>query len=472
MQVTLYEFVKRENSTKRPTTSTPSEVTGCVLKEATSIIRPTLVFTGLGNPTRFNYLYIEELGGRYYFIEDWVSVQNRWECNCTVDVLASFKTEIGGSTEYILRSSYEKDDRVIDTLYPVKNETVTYHTSKGSPFNPGPYGFNSGNYVVGIITGDANAFGSVGYYVFTASQFRQLVDNLFSDNIIEDIENLDLIKAQLNPIQYVVSVKWFPEGIAIDTYDDVVSNLKLGWWSVGTSCKRLRSTVALLEDSIALPQHPQTQEIGRFLNFSPYTKHTIVINPFGSIVLDPSYFDGLSALKYDIDVDIISGVAILSFDVGTATSVKEIMSYKAVVGVDIKLAQVASDYYGAQVSAIGGIASAIGGAVTGVVGGIIGGFSGLASSIGNATQQMMPSVSCVGGSSGVVDCYTPVKLVSQFWKLVQTDNSRLGSPLCKIRTISNIPGYIVVNDADFRASCTAQENVMIKDYMEGGFFYE
>ena len=468
MQVTLYEFVKRENSTKRPTDSTPSEITGCVLKDATSIIRPTLVFTGLGNPTRFNYLYIEELGGRYYFIEDWVSVRNRWECTCTVDVLASFKPEIGDSTEYILRSSAEKDGYVIDQAYVTKSDTYVEISNAINPLNPGINGMNSGNYILGIVTGETAAYGGIGYYVFTAAQFRELVDNLYSESIIEDAQNFDLVKAQTNPIQYIVSAKWFPEGVSILTETEAVSSIKIGWWPIPVSCRQLAYPIATVAQSVRIPKHPQSNN-NQYLNNSPYSRYSLMFTPFGEITIDPSLIYDKENLVVYCNIDLITGVGIMSIAPDGIVGLKLCDMIKGYVGVDVKLAQVASNYGGALMSVIGGAIGAAAGSITGGWPNAIGTLSG---AVGNAIENLVPSVSTTGGTGGIVDCSIDLYLKGQFSKIVQTDNARLGSPLCKIRKISDIPGYIVVNDADFRASCTAQENVMIKDYMEGGFFYE
>ena len=474
MQVTLYEFVKRENSTKRPTTSTPSEVTGCVLKEATSIIRPTLVFTGIGNPTRFNYLYIEELGGRYYFIEDWVSVRNRWECSCTVDVLASFKTEIGNSTEYVLRSASYWDGDIVDELYPTKSDTDVVFTKAATPLYAGTAGLNGGNYVVGVITGEHSSYGAVGYYVFTAEQFRDLVDALFTDTIFETVEDIAFLKAQANPIQYVVSVKWFPEGVPVLTKSTPISRLKLGWWSVDVDCKELAYTSGVVSKEIVVPKHPQSGQYP-YLKSAPYSKYSLVFMPFGELAIDPSLLYNKSKLTLVCEVDLITGIGTLFIEDSTNEPIIERFyssPMKAYVGADIKLAQVASDFYSAQLSVVGGVASAVGSAITPSPAGVVSGIAGLVGAIGNAVKSIFPSVSTVGGTGGVNDCNVDIYLKGQFSKIVETDSTHLGQHLCKVIRISTHSVYLLIKDADFRASCTAQENVMIKDYMEGGFFYE
>ena len=75
----------------------------CVLKEGTSILRPTLVLSSSSNLGSFNYMYISEFS-RYYFIDDIRSAHNNiWEISAHVDVLETYKTEILANTAVIKR---------------------------------------------------------------------------------------------------------------------------------------------------------------------------------------------------------------------------------------------------------------------------------------------------------------------------------------------------------------------------------
>lgn len=66
----------------------------CLLKDATSILKPTIEISSSSNLSGFNYMYISDFG-RYYFIDDIVSTHNnRWEISAHVDVLETYKTEI------------------------------------------------------------------------------------------------------------------------------------------------------------------------------------------------------------------------------------------------------------------------------------------------------------------------------------------------------------------------------------------
>ena len=102
MNVTFYNFSKRRNSTKTPT-STGTVVT-CQLKEPCSLKNPRLLLSG-NLFTTYDYAYIGDFG-RYYFVSDVVSVGNGLtEITLEDDVLASHKTAIGSTVARIAFSS-------------------------------------------------------------------------------------------------------------------------------------------------------------------------------------------------------------------------------------------------------------------------------------------------------------------------------------------------------------------------------
>ena len=91
-------FSKRKNSTKQPTGGT--SVTA-FLKEGTSIENPTFTLSG----NNFTVDYVEAFG-HYYFVKDIVSIRNNLiEIECVQDVLATYKSAIIGSSQYVIRSA-------------------------------------------------------------------------------------------------------------------------------------------------------------------------------------------------------------------------------------------------------------------------------------------------------------------------------------------------------------------------------
>lgn len=70
------------------------DITGCVLKESTSILRPVIRILTTSDITDYNYMYISEFG-RYYFIDDIISIHNnKWDVSGHVDVLETYSTQI------------------------------------------------------------------------------------------------------------------------------------------------------------------------------------------------------------------------------------------------------------------------------------------------------------------------------------------------------------------------------------------
>ena len=75
------------------------------LKDGTSILKPTLLLASTSQAplTGYNYMYISEFG-RYYFIDDVVSVHhNMWEVSAHVDVLETYKNEILANSAVLRR---------------------------------------------------------------------------------------------------------------------------------------------------------------------------------------------------------------------------------------------------------------------------------------------------------------------------------------------------------------------------------
>ena len=115
MNVRLYTYDKKVNSTAHPSTSGGSGYS-CTLKDPSSLLNPVILLK-ISNPTSKNYAYIEEFG-RFYWIRDWVSDHNMWEAHLQVDSLASWKSQIIASSQYVDRAANAPEDRgIIDGKY-------------------------------------------------------------------------------------------------------------------------------------------------------------------------------------------------------------------------------------------------------------------------------------------------------------------------------------------------------------------
>ena len=377
-----------------------------------------------------------------------------------VDVLASFKSEIGASRQYVVRSAHNFDGNIIDTLYPTKNSASVVSSVGGSiesgDSNPFTDSLTDGIYVAGIINGDSSAVGCVSYYAFTNSQFRALCNKLMGtgDWMYSGIEEIseELTKVIFNPFQYVASCMWLP----IRGVSGIATTVKYGWWDLGVSAVRISGTLSGGGIAFDVPKHPQASR-GSYLNGSPFTRHFIDWPCFGRISLDSNILKNFNGVVVDYTVDPISGIGTIRI----APGAHPIYTQQTQIGVPIQIAQMASDYIGA--------ATSLAQSANNLANLDIGGFF---DSIGDAVKSAIPALS-TSSKNGSFSAYRfPPVLVTEFYSVVDDDVVHRGRPLMQDVVLNTIPGYILCSDAELECSCTANELQSIKNYLNGGFYYE
>ena len=116
MNITFYTFSKRVNSTARPSGGT---VYAVIIKDGSGIVSPSisLKWSGSESPVAFNYAYIPDWG-RYYWVTNWTYYDRQWTADLRIDVLASYKSQIGASNQYVVRAASAYDESIVDGLYP------------------------------------------------------------------------------------------------------------------------------------------------------------------------------------------------------------------------------------------------------------------------------------------------------------------------------------------------------------------
>lgn len=505
MQITFYQFTKRTNSTKQP------DVTGtdltCQLKSNTSMFTPTIDVKDI--PVAWapiwNYCYIPAFG-RYYFVNNWTWLNGIWEATCICDVLASHKTTIGNMSEYIARSSYEFDEYIMDTAYLATADVRYNRIALTTHYNAQ---WNGGFYVIGIINSESTATqGAITYYQMTAAEFAHLRAYLLSDNFLtsQGLVNLadfipaDATKVIYNPFQYIASCKWFPfaAGAISSSYKTSVSQIEFGWWNTGTgfSAYRINANCPLYEitETYTLTSHPQISR-GVWLNRSPYTRRFLRYMPFGDITITDDQVKAGSKVRTHVYVDFITGVAILEVSIDNSTQSSSdvclIAREAQDISVDIQLAQIGKDYYGAQATRVesrmyefNNLVGAAGGIDLSSIGAAAQSGFNLGSKIsmmrdyeqyvatGNYLKAGAPQL-LTSGTNGSLACFAPSNYIYEFFYMIEDDNnSHIGRPLSAVRTIKNIPGFIMVKHPDVAMNCFETERSLITQFLQNGFFYE
>lgn len=452
MQITIYSnFSKEANSTKQPSGGT---AVSCTLKENVSVLNPIFILDR--TDTTINYVYWD---GRYYFVTDIVFLRaTTIELHCKVDSMATYKANIGSSTQFVTRAAYDYDPILMDSLYPVggRGNTTTIPLN-----NIHTQMTDGGSYIIGVLGGGSQT--GITYYQLLPSTFAQFVNVLYSGNYLQapvSEISLELQKELVNPIQYITSVQWFP------FTPDLQANqpIKFGFWNSNISAYIVGENESLnlahFTETVSIPLHPQVGNVAvtraGYLNNSPFTKMLAHIYSFGDIVLDASAIRGSATVN--VDVDLFTGVGYLYIE----NELGDIIARStAQIGAPIPIGQTTQNLINSAVGAI----STVGALAQG-------NFMGMLSGVGDAVNGLLPQLEKSGAyGSRIAFKETPSILVTHYYRS-DTDKEHLGSPLMQRRTISALPGYIQVEKPDVDIIGTVQEKDEIVAYMQGGFYYE
>ena len=464
--VTFYKFNKEGNSTKRP--SSGGNTYNCKILRGSSIISPTIELSlGYSTAPDFNYAYIPNFG-RYYYVGEWTYNDALWTAQLEVDALATYRTEIGSENLYALRTSNSSlyDGRIVDNLYPTKAGCTFNKTAYTSPWAD----VTNGVFMVGIV-GTSPEYGAISYYTMTSNNFDILVSSLLSDNFLENVVGLDLAdasielqKSLIDPLQFIKSCVYIP---ATAVPGQLVTSIDVFGWPVPASATKLPKASPYRTENaitITLPKHPQTSSRGNYVNLAPYTMQTISIPPFGIIDLDTTITCNAVDITIQPTIDMVSGLGIIEISCNSIIMNR----VEAQIGIPIQLSQITRDYIGATTSAVGGIAGAIGNFLSGNIGGAI---AGGVSAIGETTKAIQPRAQSIGSGGSYSQLYTECALYTQFFEVTDDDIAKNGRPCCKIVNCS-AGGYFLIQDGDVPISGTKAEWQMVKDALEGGFYWE
>ena len=526
-EVHLYRFVKKVNSTLQPVgdaepgwhyqgQATP--------RRGVSILAPVLAIQSTEEYplVGYNYAWIPRYN-RYYWITDIrVGPANLWYIYMSCDVLATYKTDIQNSTEYVARSASAYVGTIEDGMYPSRAGSYLAMTSKESPWVSDLY---SGTYIVGIINGIAGATSTaVTYYAFTAGQYASLLDKLQNQTTMADILGItvqdgivqgltgclqdisyDIYIAQLNPIQYIVSSVYIPIGRAsLDTVES--TNVDLGRWRIPDFYAPTIGYRAIVNcGTIDIPHHPQAADRGEYLNSPPHSVYSMHFPGFGvielngtrvarrpviraKVVFDPYNGNGYLYLGTDDPDEDEGALGILTGNIGIPVPVTQMLATDLRGNLIANVAKLASNV----LSDKGGVMTQAKTIISTFAPAM---FSQMAQDITGAEPaenpatvaqatgenpsaifdgvQSIPTLTVsgsVGGSSGLYGNWW-VKL--EYFLLVDEDNESLGRPLMQKKLLANCGGYTqCINPHVICVGGTAQECQMVNDYLSNGFFLE
>ena len=453
MNFNFYNFAKKENSTATPT-GDGTTITA-VWKTPSSIEAPVIEITSSSMPA-YNYCYCASTG-RYYYVVNTVFNAGVWELSLRVDVLASFKTDIGSTTMYIVRSSAAKNSYIRDDLYPVTCQvTRKYQMIKNIT------SFSNGCFVVNVINSNNNTGTTA--YVFNNTSFGLFLDQIGvnSQTSIWDSMTQSIQVSIYDPIRYIASVYWFPSSYSDLGAGTWLSTLQLGNFTASVSCQEVSMAATALTKSysVTIPKHDSQSTLGYWLNVEPYAEYYANLGPFGSIKLDSAAMATASSLTINVLQDPFTGQgrAMITTNAGTL-----IANVATQWGVPVKVSSNTTFNLSNLAGIFGGAASAV----------FEGRVKGIGETIGSIADVAKGSLTTVGSMGAFADYAVEWDLDCKFYSPASGDNANNGRPYCNTSTPATLTGYMKAMKG-LVTSTTANKTELdsINAYMEEGFYYE
>ena len=373
MNIELWSFDKKRNSTKRPPGGGVTLVGE--LKQSFTVTELSIDFNlgALSYSPTYNYCYIPNLR-RYYFIVNWCYNKGLWTAVCCVDVLATYKTEIGNSRQYVTRAYSNYNPNIIDSAYLSKAENIVRNNgsiTSDTFWGASAWG-NNGTVVIGTIGANSGAVGAVSYYAMSVSSFASLINTMLGGiswmGISATEISEELQKALINPTQYIVSCRWYPILYSGFTQGTAVTAVKLGWWSFAASA-RLLSTISSAwvnrNNELTIPHHYQAISNPRlaYLDLAPFSTYMLKFLPFGVFEIDSTELYDKTYLGVNVDVNLMTGDAVLKVSAKSGTGSynwnNAFLVVEGQIGVTIPVGQVSADIGKYKSALYSGVASGI-----------------------------------------------------------------------------------------------------------------
>ena len=447
MILRLYKnFQKHENSTKLPNTSyTEMNVT---LKKATSLMNPTFLISGVD--LSVNYCYLVD-AGRYYFVND-ITLGNAdmYELSCSIDVLASFKSQILSKTYLIERSARFYNTEYNDPYVSVTQQVVTRHQRS----TPTGLTANNGCYIVRIAGGDEDGVST--YAVDTLDTLSAIFnpDKYFStsdDSWIQMVGNF-----VFNPYDYVIGLYYCP--ISFDKIKQYATAqpVKIKWFNTGILAYKLHQRSILSQSNVI---DECDNNYNDFRKYNP--RFSVYHLDIPSIGLIPISNNDVTNLRYTIAINLDTGDA--KIWLFKSDSLNTIATYNTNLYSSLQFGsdkQSVTSILGSTINAVGGFAS----------GNIPLGVAGALQTIDNI---VVPTPSIGGSAGGIGLLYnSSFTMYCENYGTGTIDTINLGRPLNERRLLSTLSGFTKCSGVSIDIACTAEERTKINSYLNGGFFIE
>lgn len=466
MDIRFYEnFTKRPKSTKTPDSSVFSWGTTVRLKQDTSIYNPTFLMSSSVLKTfNFNYCLWDN---KYYFVDDVIKGNNNvWEIQCSLDKLATLKSDIKNTSAYVKYSSSVNNLMIVDDRINFnKIDSIDTYTTLFKTYA------SDVNTVIQYISNADTINLPTAYACLTNDSMKELCAVLMSDSFNDSLDKqLDSCASA------IVGCKKFafrptlneadPFTIRLGNYTTSVAGFKL--------LKGLKET-----GSLELNYNTRYDD---FRIKEPYTKWVLYLCGYGYVELPSEYMyynhrkNGALTLKYTLDN--LNGTITWNIDgIGKFDGVTAINIPVAYSGINaINTISSAMGIVGGGVATAVGIATANPLATLGGIGTMIG------SSVSGYVAENTKLIGTQGANSGSMasiiggnpDSFSPIlyRICLETDGTIAGINDILGRPYQKVISLSGLSGYVQTVGACVSSNYPKYIVDEVNSLLDGGIYLE
>ena len=443
MIIQLGAVNKKANSTLQP--GLPDSY-DCNFKDGCDIVSPTVVLRS--SNVNYNYAY---MNGRYYYVSSCIAAPSGFlEITLECDVLASYKSNIVGSTQFVEYCTAGNNNREIpDTRFPV--EPIPRYNKVTSSFLGGHYN-QSGMFVV-FVAGNSPAWtvgGTFPAYACTPSELSSLANYIYNvDDTIIDEWN----KFVTNAKDAIVFCSWIP--VDASSFSGTPGEISIGKIGTGANGIMLQSSTLTFNDTVEIPWRWED-----FRNVEPWTYINIFIPGLGSFPLSAHDLNGQSTLLLRETLDVVTGA--LQVEILTATC--KVATFNGNLGASVPVGGSSINFGGALSSAVAAVSSAGTGA-------------GLLASATGMLNNLVPTTSISGGAGSRAVNPDSMNVEISLHTFYCSDEPNawvpvMGKATFETRSLSGLSGYVKTRDAHVTMGGYAGEREKVENYMNSGFYIE
>ena len=452
VNITLYNFSKRENSTARPSGS--GVTVSALLKLPTDIVNPSFQLSGVG--ADYNYI---EWDGRYYYRNT-----ARYETNtvvtyeCSLDVLATYRSQIMNTSAFVKYSASDFNVYIDDDRMSIEISETDGYTQNAELLTDGTDEDMAGTFILEYATDEAT-YGPTGCVYLDAETCAQVTGMLnsegFNDFLNSAAKQLQGAYDCLVGCRYV-PFTWYSSGS--------LSRIALGGYVTDINAIRARS-IHWYYANVNIPW-----QYDDFRRSAKYCALLLYLPGYGWFELNPNDFAKHDQIAIKLAIDGITGNG--TYLIGGQARAD------CCFATNIGIGTLSSNAVG-MIGTIGSAASliALGASGAGLLATAAAGASFLTGAIGT-TGRNVGTTGTSSGTAGVLQSPNDFKrvycIVVQRRTNVDPSSlaSTIGRPLCEVRQLGSLSGYVQTVDAS--VSVPADDTIAdrINSYLNGGVYLE